>query len=286
MLRFSSMKKNSTNKSPRKGVYLLPNLVTTAALFSGFYAIVAGMNDKFEIAAIGVFVAMILDGLDGRVARWTNTQSEFGEQYDSLSDLISFGLAPGLVMYQWALADMREVSLSWGKVGWMAAFIYVACAALRLARFNVQIEDVDKRYFIGLPSPSAAAIVVGMVWTFHDMGFEGKSVQIPALIMIISAGLLMVSNIKYNSFKDFDFKNKVPHLAILVVILVYSLIAIDPAKVLFLVFLVYALSGPFNYLRTLSKSAEKGGKTSQLSENDKNNTNEAAVKDKETEKET
>ncbi len=286
MLRFSTMKKNSTNKSPRKGVYLLPNLVTTAALFSGFYAIVAGMNDKFEIAAIGVFVAMILDGLDGRVARWTNTQSEFGEQYDSLSDLISFGLAPGLVMYQWALADMREVSLSWGKVGWMAAFIYVACAALRLARFNVQIEDVDKRYFIGLPSPSAAAIVVGMVWTFHDMGFEGKSVQIPALIMIISAGLLMVSNIKYNSFKDFDFKNKVPHLAILVVILVYSLIAIDPAKVLFLVFLVYALSGPFNYLRTLSKSTEKGDRASQLSDNDINNNKEAAVKDKETEKET
>ncbi len=244
---------SETKKTPRKGIYLLPNLVTTAALFSGFYAIVAGMNDKFEIASIAVFVAMILDGLDGRVARWTNTQSEFGEQYDSLSDLISFGLAPGLVMYQWALADMRDVSLSWGKVGWMAAFIYVACAALRLARFNVQIEEVDKRYFIGLPSPSAAAIVVGMVWMFHDMDISGKSVQIPALLMIISAGLLMVSNVKYNSFKDFDFKNKVPHLAILVVILVFALIAIDPAKVLFMVFFVYALSGPVNYLRALKK---------------------------------
>ncbi len=245
---------SETKKTPRKGIYLLPNLVTTAALFSGFYAIVAGMNDKFEIAAIAVFVAMILDGLDGRVARWTNTQSEFGEQYDSLSDLISFGLAPGLVMYQWALADMRDVSLSWGKVGWMAAFIYVACAALRLARFNVQHDEVDKRYFIGLPSPSAAAIVVGMVWMFHDMNISGESIQIPALIMIISAGLLMVSNIKYNSFKDFDFKNKVPHLAILVVILVFALIAIDPAKVLFIVFFVYALSGPVNYLRALRRS--------------------------------
>jgi len=248
-------------KTPRKGIYLLPNLVTTAALFSGFYAIVAGMNDKFEIAAIAVFVAMILDGLDGRVARWTNTQSEFGEQYDSLSDLISFGLAPGLVMYQWALADMRDVSLSWGKVGWMAAFIYVACAALRLARFNVQIEEVDKRYFIGLPSPSAAAIVVGMVWMFHDMDISGKSIQIPALIMIISAGLLMVSNVKYNSFKDFDFKNKVPHLAILVVILVFALIAIDPAKVLFFVFFIYALSGPVNYLRAIRNKSDKIGST-------------------------
>lgn len=249
-------KTTEIKKTPRKGVYLLPNLVTTAALFSGFYAIVAGMNDKFEIAAIAVFVAMILDGLDGRVARWTNTQSEFGEQYDSLSDLVSFGLAPGLVMYQWALADMRDVSLSWGKVGWMAAFIYVACAALRLARFNVQIEEVDKRYFIGLPSPSAAAIVVGMVWMFHDMDVSGKSIQIPALIMIISAGLLMVSNIKYNSFKDFDFKNKVPHLAILVVILIFALIAIDPAKVLFIVFFVYALSGPVNCLRLLKKKTD------------------------------
>jgi CDP-diacylglycerol--serine O-phosphatidyltransferase len=159
-------------------------------------------------------------------------------------------------MYQWALVDMRDVSVSWGKVGWMAAFIYVACAALRLARFNVQIEEVDKRYFIGLPSPSAAAIVVGMVWMFHDMDIPGKSVQIPALIMIVSAGLLMVSNVKYNSFKDFDFKNKVPHLAILVVILVLALIAIDPAKVLFAVFFVYALSGPVNCLRSFRKKKD------------------------------
>lgn len=235
-------------KKPRKGIYLLPNLVTTAALFSGFYAIVAAMNDKFEVAAIAIFVAMILDGLDGRVARLTNTQSEFGEQYDSLSDLVSFGLAPALVMYQWALADMRDISLTWGRVGWMAAFIYVACAALRLARFNVQIEVVDKNNFIGLPSPSAAGIVAGMVWMLNDYGVTGDSVHLLALVLIIGAGLLMVSNVKYSSFKGFDFKSKVPHLTILVVALIFSLIAIEPGTVLFLVFLTYILSGVFNCL--------------------------------------
>ena len=235
--------------SRRKGIYLLPNLVTTAALFSGFYGILAGINGQFENAAIAVFIAMILDGLDGRVARWTNTQSPFGEQYDSLSDLVSFGLAPALIMYQWALISMRDVSVAWGKIGWMAAFIYVACAALRLARFNVQIEEVDKRYFIGLPSPASAGIVVGMIWMLHDLDVSGKAIQIPALIMIIAAGLLMVSPIKYNSFKDFDLKSKVPHLAILGVVLAFALVQVDPPKVLFAVFFVYALSGPFNWLK-------------------------------------
>lgn len=240
---------------PHKGIYLLPNLVTTAALFSGFYAILAGMNGQFEKAAVAVFVAMLLDGLDGRVARWTNTESEFGEQYDSLSDLISFGLAPALVMYQWALVYMRDTSVAWGKFGWMAAFIYVACAALRLARFNVQVDDVDKRFFIGLPSPSAAGIMVGMIWMLHDLDVSGQMkeapllIQIPALIMTIGAGLLMVSNVKYNSFKDFDLKSKVPHLTILGVILAFAFIQVDPPKVLFGVFFVYALSGPYYWLR-------------------------------------
>lgn len=240
---------NETKKAPPKGIYLLPNLVTTAALFSGFYAILAGINGQFEKAAIAVFIAMILDGLDGRVARWTNTQSEFGEQYDSLSDLISFGLAPAIIMFQWALVFMRDVSVAWGKIGWMAAFIYVACAALRLARFNVQIEEVDKRFFIGLPSPSAAGIMVGMVWILHDLDVSGKAIQIPALLMTIGAGLLMVSNIKYNSFKDFDLKSKVPHIVILGVVLGFSLIQIDPPKVLFAIFFSYAMSGPFYWLR-------------------------------------
>lgn len=232
------------NNTPHKGIYLLPNLFTTAGLFSGFYAIVAAINGKFEVAAIAVFIAMILDGLDGRVARWTNTQSEFGAQYDSLADLVSFGLAPSLVVYQWALVHMKDVAVAWGKLGWMAAFIYMACAALRLARFNVQLEEVDKRYFIGLASPAAAAVMVGMVWVLNDLDVAGSSIQVPALIMTIATGLLMVSNVKYHSFKDFDFRSKVPHLFILVVVLIFALITIDPPKVLFAVFLIYALSGP------------------------------------------
>ena len=239
--------------SPRKGIYLAPNLVTTAALFSGFFAILAGMNGQFEKACIAIFVAMILDGLDGRVARWTNTESEFGEQYDSLSDLVSFGLAPALVMYQWALVYMRDDGITFGRLGWMAAFIYVACAALRLARFNAQIEVTDKRFFTGLPSPSAAALVAGLVWMLHDLDVSGKNIQIPALIMIISAGLLMVCNIKYTSFKDFDVKSKVPHLAILGVVLVFALVQVDPPKVLFAVFFIYALSGPYACLKNKYK---------------------------------
>jgi len=245
---------NTNENTPSKGIYLLPNLVTTAALFSGFYAILAGMNGQFEKAAVAVFVAMILDGLDGRVARWTNTQSEFGEQYDSLSDLVSFGLAPALIMYQWALVHMRDVSVAWGKLGWMAAFIYVACAALRLARFNVQIEEVDKRFFVGLPSPASAGIMVGLVWVLHDLDVSGKSIQIPALLITILTGLLMVSNVKYNSFKDFDLKSKVPHLAILGIVLAFAFVQVDPPKVLFAVFLIYALSGPLNWLKAMRNS--------------------------------
>lgn len=242
--------------SPRKGIYLAPNLVTTAALFSGFFAILAGMNGQFEKACIAIFVAMILDGLDGRVARWTNTESEFGEQYDSLSDLVSFGLAPALVMYQWALVHMSDGGITYARLGWMAAFIYVACAALRLARFNVQIEVTDKRFFTGLPSPSAAALVAGMVWMLHDLDVSGKNIQIPAMFMILTAGLLMVCNIKYSSFKDFDVKSKVPHLAILGVVIVFALVQVDPPKVLFAVFFVYALSGPFICIKNKFQSKQ------------------------------
>lgn len=252
-------KLGNNQSTPHKGVYLLPNLVTTAALFSGFYGILAGINGQFEKAAIAIFVAMLLDGLDGRVARWTNTQSEFGEQYDSLSDLVSFGLAPALIMYQWALVYMRDTSVAWGKFGWMAAFIYVACAALRLARFNVQIEQVDKKNFIGLPSPAAAGIMVGMVWMLHDLDVSGKAIQVPALIMAITAGLLMVSNVKYNSFKDFDIKSKVPHLTIIGIMIGFALVQVDPPKVLFAIFFIYAVSGPFTCLRGkwFSKNSDK-----------------------------
>lgn len=229
---------------PRKGIYLLPNLLTTGAMFAGFYAVVAAMQGKFEAAAVAVFVAMILDGLDGRVARMTNTQSEFGAQYDSMADLISFGVAPGLVMYQWALVHLQSSGAAWGKAGWLAAFVYVACAALRLARFNVQIGKVDKRFFVGLPSPASAALMVGMVWVFHDLDVTGRNVQIPALFLTLAAGLLMVSNVSFYSFKDFDLRNRVPFVAVLVVLLVFALTTIDPPKVLFGVFLLYALSGP------------------------------------------
>lgn len=229
---------------PSRGIYLLPNLLTTGAMFGGFYAVVAAMQGKFEAAAVAVFIAMILDGLDGRVARMTNTQTEFGAQYDSLSDLISFGVAPGLVMYQWALVNLQSLGAAWGKAGWLAAFVYVACAALRLARFNTQIGKVDKRFFVGLPSPAAAAVMVGMVWVFHDLEVTGRNVQIPAFILTLAVGLLMVSNVSFYSFKDFDLRNRVPFVAVLVVLLVFALTTLDPPKVLFGVFLLYALSGP------------------------------------------
>ena len=213
-------------------------------MFCGFYAVVAAMQGKFEAAAVAVFIAMILDGLDGRVARMTNTQSEFGAQYDSLADLISFGVAPGLVMYQWALVHLQAYGTAWGKAGWLVAFIDVACAALRLARFNTQIGKVDKRFFVGLPSPAAAALVVGMVWVFHDLEVLGRNVQMPALFLTFAAGLLMVSNISFYSFKDFDLRNRVPFVAVLAIVLLFALTTIDPPKVLFGVFLLYALSGP------------------------------------------
>ena len=231
----------------RKGVYLLPNLLTTGALFCGFYAILAALDSKFEIAAIAVFVAMILDGLDGRVARMIDAQSDFGAEYDSLSDLVSFGLAPALIVYLWALLSMKELGIAWGKLGWMAAFIYVACAAIRLARFNTQ-DIEEKKYFIGLPSPTAAAVMVGMVWVFHDLDVHGKSVQLPALTLTIGSALLMVSNIKFRSFKDFDIKNKVPHTAVVIMALIFALTAIDPPKVLFIAALLYTLSGPVFWL--------------------------------------
>ena len=224
-------------KIRRKGVYLLPNLFTTGALFSGFYAIVAAMNGLFEQSAIAVFVAMILDGLDGRVARMTNTQSEFGAQYDSLSDCISFGVAPALVSYAWSLSSL-------GKIGWMVAFVFAACAALRLARFNVQIDTADKRYFTGLPSPAAAAVVAGMVWFGTENGFDGKAVAGIAALLTAFAAVMMVSNVKYNSFKELDFKGRVPFVAILVVVLVLAVVASYPAGMLLAIFLIYAISGP------------------------------------------
>jgi len=234
----------SRPKKRRRGIYLLPNLITTAALFAGFYGIVAAINGRYELASIAVFIAMILDALDGRVARLTNTQSEFGAEYDSLADMGSFGLAPALIMYVWSLSSLVDFSWQWGKLGWLAAFMYVACAALRLARFNTKASSTDKRYFQGLPSPAAAGVVVGFVWACFDLGIDGSEVPFFALPIIAFAGIMMVSNISYYSFKDIDFQNKVPFVAMLVVVLIFVFAAIDPPKALFGCFMIYALSGP------------------------------------------
>ncbi len=228
----------------RRGIYLLPNLFTTAGLFAGFYAIVASMSGHFETAAIAIFVAMVMDGIDGRVARLTNTQSEFGVQYDSLSDMVCFGLAPALVMYEWALRGMAEYGWTWGKLGWLAAFIYTAGAALRLARFNAQVGVADKLYFQGLPSPSAAAVLAGLVWIGADMEVAGKDLMIPAFVLTVAAGLLMVSNLRYYSFKELDFKNRVPFVVLLLAVMGFVFTSIDPPKVIFTGFLIYVLSGP------------------------------------------
>ncbi len=240
-------------KNPHKGIYLLPNLFTTGALFAGFYAIIAAIKDDFEIAAIAVFVAMLLDGLDGRVARLTNTQSAFGAEYDSLADMVSFGLAPALVVFQWSLIHLYELGAFWGKLGWLAAFIYTASAALRLARFNTQVGIADKRYFQGLPSPSAAAVVVGAVWVAETYLIAGSDLRFAALLLTISAGLLMVSRFSYYSFKDLDVKKRVPFIAVFIIVLIFVLLSLETATVLFAIFFLYTLSGPvlalFRWLR-------------------------------------
>ena len=227
-----------------RGIYLLPNLFTTAALFSGFYAVLAAMNSQFEKAAVAIFIAMILDGLDGRIARLTHTQTAFGAEYDSLSDMVAFGLAPALVMYEWALGSL-------GKPGWLAAFVYTAGAALRLARFNSKLEVSDSNYFQGLPSPSAAAIVAASVWLAVDNGYQGRDLAIVAGLITGGCGLLMVSNVRYNSFKHIDFRGKVPFFVVVVIALVFAIIPVQPPLILFSLFALYALSGLFAGVRSL-----------------------------------
>lgn len=225
-----------SEKKRRRGIYLLPNLFTTAGLFAGFFAIIAAMSGRFEAAAIAIFIAMFMDGIDGRLARMTNTQSDFGKEYDSLADMVSFGLAPALVMYEWALTPL-------GKVGFAAAFVYAAGAALRLARFNTQVGIIDKRYFQGLASPAAAAMVVGFVWWGHDAAWVRESIAWLAALLTVMAGILMVSNVRYNSFKDQDLKGKVPFFKILFVVAIFVLVAMDPPRVLFAMAFLYAMSG-------------------------------------------
>ena len=230
----------------RRSIYLLPNLFTTAALFAGFYAIVQAMNGKFEYAAVAIFIAMVLDGLDGRVARLTHTQSEFGAEYDSLSDMVSFGVAPSILVYEWAFRDL-------GKWGWFAAFIYCAGAALRLARFNTNIDVVDKRFFQGLPSPAAAALVAGFVWVMLDNNFTGFELRWYAACLTVFAGLSMVSNLKYYSFKSFNMRKSVPFIVIFLFVLFFIFLAQNPPLNLFLLFMGYCLSGYVMMLQRFRK---------------------------------
>lgn len=223
-------------RSQRRGIYLLPNLFTSAALFGGFFAIVQAMNGRFELAAVAIFVAMVLDGLDGRVARLTHTQSAFGAEYDSLSDMVSFGVAPALIAYVWALRGL-------GKLGWVASFVYCVGAALRLARFNTQLEVADKRYFQGLPSPAAAALIAGLVWVMTEYGVDGAKVRWLAFVVTLFAGLTMVSNIRYYSGKDINLRRSVPFMVVFLIAMSFVLIAYSPPEMLFTAVALYALSG-------------------------------------------
>lgn len=238
-------------KERHKGVYLLPNLFTTAALFAGFYAIISGMKGNFEAAGLAIIVAQLMDGFDGRIARLTNTTSAFGVQYDSLSDMVSFGLAPSLVIFSWGLEPL-------GKFGWAAAFLFAACAALRLARFNTQVETVDKRYFVGLASPPAAAILATTVWLWHDV-VPPYEVSVLVGILTVVIGLLMVSNIRYTSFKGFNLRGRVPFVVMLAALLVFIIVVINPPTVLLAMACIYCLSGPVMWLLAYRKSVVTTG---------------------------
>ncbi|HHF7345262.1 TPA: CDP-diacylglycerol--serine O-phosphatidyltransferase [Legionella feeleii] len=233
-------------KENHSGIYLLPNLFTTASLFAAFYSIVASLKAQYEVAVIAIFIGMVADGLDGRIARLTNTQTAFGAEYDSLSDMVTFGVAPALLLYSWNLQQL-------GKVGWLVAFIYTAAVALRLARFNTQVETADKRYFQGLACPPAAAIVSSFVWFCYQNELQHFAIAILTAFITVVAAVLMVSNVRYYSFKEIDFKGKVPFLYLLVMVILFVAIAANPSVVLFVGFVIYALSGPLQTLLALHR---------------------------------
>lgn len=247
------------NTKIRRGVYLLPNILTTFGLFAGFFAIILATKGQYADAAIAIFVAMLWDGLDGRVARLTNTQSAFGEQYDSMADMVSFGVAPALLMYFYLFEGLSQV-------GWIGAFIYVAAGALRLARFNTQIGVQDKRYFQGLPSPAAAALIAGLVWTKEMIGpsaYDDQYLVIGAWIILVSAGILMVSNVRYYSFKEVNFKGRSSFKLLLLATLILIVVSLWPSTILFIFFFTYAVSGlvlttiEVRKKRALKKQAKK-----------------------------
>lgn len=240
-------KPDSAEKSaidPRgRGIYLLPNLFTTAALFTGFYAIVSAYNENYAGAAVAILIAMVLDGVDGRVARMTNTSSAFGAEYDSMSDMVSFGVAPAFLIYAWSLSTMRITE--YGYLGWVCAFFYTACCGLRLARFNVQVGKSDKRFFQGLACPSAAALLACVVWVMDDLGVPGRETEFLSVFVTLLTGLLMVSNFTYYSFKEFRASHRVPFFVAMALVLLVVFVSFDPPKVLLAGFFLYALSGPF-----------------------------------------
>ena len=242
----------------RRRVYLLPNLLTTASLFCGFYSVVAANHSQFINAAIAIFTAMILDGLDGRVARMTNSQSEFGKQYDSISDMVCFGVAPSLVIYEWSLTTLTQYGEIWGKIGWLTAFVYTVCAALRLARFNAQSDFVDKSFFVGLASPMAAATIAGFVWLAGDLELSGESLTMVAVsvVLTLGAGVLMVSNLRYHSFKGIERINQVSFITIVLIVLTITAILVVPPYILFGIAIIYALSAPVRALISLKRCRE------------------------------
>lgn len=258
--------KNGRRTLRKRGIYLLPNLLTTAALFAGFYSVVAAMDGSFGPAAVAIFIAMILDGVDGRVARMTGTDSDFGKEYDSLSDMVSFGLAPALVIYQWGLQRLLPDSIAWGRLGWLAAFCYSVGAALRLARFNSRPAG-DKRFFEGLPSPSGAGLVAGWVWLATYLGLQGNAALVPAFIVTGGAGALMVSGFRYYSFKDLNLGERIRFTQVMAIPAVFVLISLNPPVVLFLLFLAYGTSGPlfslFRFLRRRRRLARGNTPTAQ-----------------------
>tara|TARA_B100001057_G_scaffold216075_1_gene216385 strand:- start:17051 stop:17827 length:777 start_codon:yes stop_codon:yes gene_type:complete len=235
-----------SNKPKKRlpGVFLLPNLITTSALFSGFYSVIASINGNFLFAIFAILIAMVLDGLDGRIARLTNTQTSFGAYYDSLSDLLCFGMAPAILMYLWSLSDLNNIGWHWSKIAWISCFIYVASVALRLARFNSKILTSDKKYFTGLASPAAAAVMICYAWVIEASNYDPATYVWVSLTLTIVLSYLMISSLTYYSFKDISIRQKVPHVSLFLIVLVLSFISFDPPLVLLSFFTLYAFSGP------------------------------------------
>jgi CDP-diacylglycerol--serine O-phosphatidyltransferase len=237
-------------KQGHSGIYLLPNLLTTASLFAAFYSMVSSLNGQYESAVIAIFIGMVMDGLDGRIARLTNTQTDFGAEYDSLSDMVTFGVAPALLLYSW---DLHQL----GKLGWLVSFMFTASVALRLARFNTQLQTADKAYFQGLACPAGAALVCSFAWLCYQQEWTHFTVTVLTAILTVFASLLMVSNVRYHSFKQLDFKGKVPFLYVLLMVILFMAIAVNPSCILFTTSLAYASSGPFQTLLAVQAIRKK-----------------------------